>query len=222
MATKSSTQEEQYALTALSTEHFTLQGARNATISEANGRASLYLSTLSSAVVALAFIAQISGMGNIFVTFALVIFPSLLFMGFATYVRLVQTAMADILYLRGINRIRHFYTELAPQTAPYFVLSIYDDRSGVVDALGIKASPWQAVFSISGVIAAVNSILAGVFAGLLINLIPNQALWMPIASGLAVLVAVFGLHVRDQRRVYARFLKNNEVQFPSDVGDSLA
>lgn len=208
-------QTQQFMLTALSTEHFTLQGARNATISEANGRASLYLGTLSSGVVALAFIAQISGLSNIFFTFALVMFPSLLFMGIATYVRLVQTAMADILYLRGINRIRHFYTELAPQTKPYFVLSIYDDRSGVIDALGITPSPWQAFFSISGVVMTVNSVIAGVFSGLLVNLIPGISLWIQFAVGLGVLLLVFVLHARNQRQVYARFLARNKARFPS-------
>ena len=124
--------------------------------------------------------------------------------------------MADILYLRGINRIRHFYTEIAPQSVPYFILSIYDDRSGVVDALGIKRSPWQAIFSISGVIATVNSVLAGVFAGLLASTLPGQALWVPLVAGLLVLALTFALHLRNQRSTYARFLRNNEVRFPSD------
>ena len=43
----------QMALTALTTEHFVLQSARMATISEANGRATLYLGTLSSATIAI-------------------------------------------------------------------------------------------------------------------------------------------------------------------------
>ena len=213
---KKTTQEDQNALSALQTEHFTLQGARNATISEANGRASLYMGSLSSALVALAFVAQISGMGDTFLAFALVIFPTLLFLGIATYVRLLQTAMADILYLRGINRIRHFYTEIAPKSVPYFILSIFDDRSGVIDALGIKRSPWQGIFSISGVVATVNSVLAGVFVGLLASLLQNQVIWFPLALGFGVLALTFALHIRNQQKTYARFLRNNEVLFPSN------
>jgi hypothetical protein len=38
------------------TEHFNLQTARAATISEANGRASIYLAAVSSNLIALAFI----------------------------------------------------------------------------------------------------------------------------------------------------------------------
>jgi hypothetical protein len=47
---------DQRLLQALTTEHFTLQTARSATIMETNGRSALFLSTVSSAVVALAFI----------------------------------------------------------------------------------------------------------------------------------------------------------------------
>ena len=47
-------------LMALTTEHFTLQTARSATIADNNGRSALYLTTVSSAVVALAFIGQLT------------------------------------------------------------------------------------------------------------------------------------------------------------------
>ena len=48
---------EQAFITALVTEHFVLQSARSATIGEANGRASIYLSAVSSALVAFGFLA---------------------------------------------------------------------------------------------------------------------------------------------------------------------
>ena len=34
----------------------------------------------------------------------------------------------DIIYARGVNRIRHLYLEYAPQLQPYFMLSAHDDR----------------------------------------------------------------------------------------------
>jgi hypothetical protein len=42
------------------TEHFVLQSKRSVTIGEANGRAAIYLSTVSSALVAFGFLAQLS------------------------------------------------------------------------------------------------------------------------------------------------------------------
>ena len=48
--------DPQQLLTALTTEHFTLQGARSQTVSESSARASLYLFSVSSTLVALEFI----------------------------------------------------------------------------------------------------------------------------------------------------------------------
>jgi hypothetical protein len=53
-------------LTALSTEHFTLQGARSQTMSESSARASVYVFSLSSTLVALGFIGQLDNVGTAF------------------------------------------------------------------------------------------------------------------------------------------------------------
>jgi hypothetical protein len=51
MITQSNKATQEQILQFLTTEHFTLQTAKAATISEANGRSALFLSTVSSAVV---------------------------------------------------------------------------------------------------------------------------------------------------------------------------
>jgi hypothetical protein len=99
---------EQRLLAALTTEHFTLQTARSATIMETNGRSALFLSSVSSAVVALAFIGQVADVGQPFFLFALVLLPALFFLGLLTYLRLTQSAIEDLLYARAINRIRRY------------------------------------------------------------------------------------------------------------------
>jgi hypothetical protein len=65
----------QMALSALTTEQFNLQSARIGTIAEANGRSSLYLGTLSSATIAIAFIGQAQDLGDTFYLFALILLP---------------------------------------------------------------------------------------------------------------------------------------------------
>src|SRR5512132_2009067 len=99
-------------LQALTTEHFTLQTARSATIADSNGRSALYLSTVSSVVVALAFIGQVDRLGHAFSLFALALLPALVLLGVLTYLRLVQTAVEDLFYARAINRIRRHYVDL--------------------------------------------------------------------------------------------------------------
>ncbi|MFL5863871.1 MAG: hypothetical protein ACJ780_24370 [Solirubrobacteraceae bacterium] len=51
------------AATFATTEHFNLQISRAQTVSEANGRANIYLAALSSNLIALAFIGQMSRLG---------------------------------------------------------------------------------------------------------------------------------------------------------------
>src|SRR3954466_2814556 len=75
------------AVTFATTEHFNLQTARAATVSEANGRATIYLAALSSGLIALAFIGQMSRLGPAFDAFALIVLPVLAFIGVVTAVR---------------------------------------------------------------------------------------------------------------------------------------
>ncbi len=101
----------------LTTEHFTLQGARSAVVSEAAGRAAAYLMTLSAAMIALGFVVQAAGRGEAFLWFAVVLFPVLILIGVFTLVRLTQLSATDVLYTQAINRIRHYYLDAAPQAA---------------------------------------------------------------------------------------------------------
>src|SRR5579859_227944 len=79
----------------MTTEHYNLQSGRAMTISEANGRSSLFISTVSTALVALAFVAQIAKLGTEFYIFALILLPSLFFIGLVTFERAVQVAIDD-------------------------------------------------------------------------------------------------------------------------------
>ncbi len=67
--------EPSLLLQCMTTEHFTLQTARSMTVSDSTGRASLFLGTVSSTLIALAFVGQSSQLGTPFYLFALVLFP---------------------------------------------------------------------------------------------------------------------------------------------------
>jgi hypothetical protein len=106
----------------VTTEHFNLQTARAVTVSEANGRAAMYLAALSSTLIALAFVGQMSRLGVAFYAFALVLLPVLAFLGLVTFLRLVQSSMEDIAYAHRIGLLRDFYLRLAPELEPHFVV----------------------------------------------------------------------------------------------------
>src|SRR5947209_20326941 len=85
-------------VTMMTTEHYNLQTGRSMTISEANGRSSLFVGAVSSGLVALAFVGQISHLGTAFFVFSLVVLPTLLFMGLIIFERVLQSGSADYLY----------------------------------------------------------------------------------------------------------------------------
>lgn len=203
----------------MTTEHFTLQTAKSATVAEANGRATLFLSTVSSAVVALAFVGQVSGMGQAFFLFGLVLFPSLLFLGFATFERAIQTAIENMIHSRGINRIRHYYVELAPEVGRYFIHSTHDDVAGALHDMGIvpRESKWQHFVTNAGTISVINSVLAGVFAGLLSRYASPWPLPVCAGLGLAVFAASVYAHHRYQMNKYAEFEGRLKTLFPGDA-----
>ena len=103
------------AIQILTTEHFTLQGARANTVSETNGRIGIFLGTVSSTLIALAFVGQMSSLGMAFQVFTLILLTTLLFLGAATFGRVLESSIEDYFYLGGINRIHHFYAQVAPE-----------------------------------------------------------------------------------------------------------
>ena len=185
-------------LQALTTEHFTLQTARAATIADSNGRSALYLATVSSAVVALAFIGQVAHLGRAFLLFALALLPALVVLGILTYLRLVQTAIEDLFYARAINRIRRHYVDLDPDAGRWFVLCGFDDPAGVLAAMGLAApgeghSRWHLLSHAATMVAVVTSIVGGVGVALAANAAGGSRL--PVAASATVGAVVTVLSV---------------------------
>jgi hypothetical protein len=185
----------------VTTEHFNLQTARATTISETTGRASLFLGTVSGALVALAFIGQVSRAGTAFFVFGLVLFPALLFLGLATFDRVLQSSIEDIAYAQRINRIRRFYLEAAPGLAGWLAPAAEGDgAAAAIRAGGMRAGPWQMLLTIAGTIGVINSVIVGVLAALVVTLAARDALAVAAAVGVAAFLAGVALHQRHQRR----------------------
>jgi len=111
----------------LATEHWSLLATRSMTWNEIFSRTGTYLTVLSATVIALSLVANATGFGQNFRTFALLILPVVLLVGVGTYFRLVEADIEDAWLVIGMNRLRHAYLELAPELEPYFVASHHDD-----------------------------------------------------------------------------------------------
>jgi hypothetical protein len=185
--------DPQQLLTSLTTEHFCLQGARSQTMSESSARASLYVFSVSSALVALGFISQVSEVGDLFNSFALTVLPTLYVLGSVTFVRLVECGAEDFRYGMAINRIRGYYQEVAKERADLFLLSGHDDGAGVFQNMGIPVEGRKPIFAFSSAIAVINGVVGGAAVALALGALVDASLGIAaVAGGVAALASVVG------------------------------
>jgi hypothetical protein len=201
-------------LQALTTEHFTLQTARAVAVNEGNGRTALYVGALSSTLVALALVAQRSPLGEVFFVVALTVLPAVFFLGLVTYVRVLQSSVEDLIYARAINRIRHYYTELDPARAHYFLLSGRDDVRGALANMCLRDSWTQFLFTLPSAVAVINGLLGGVTVALAVAT-AGTPLPLTVLSGMASGTLVLAVHVAYQVRRFARMKSTVAALFPS-------
>ena len=179
----------------LSTEHWSLLATRSMSWNEAFSRTSMFLSTLSAATVALALAGPAMSFGSAFPLFALVVLSVTLFLGLATYVRLIQVNNEDLYWVAGMNVIRGAYTELSPGIEDSFVTGWSIDTEGMARTFGAvdvtsSVSPWHMLVTTPAVVAVISSAIAGVIGGLI-----AAQLAMPMGIAVGIGVAVFLLAV---------------------------
>lgn len=197
-------------------EYAALQSASAGTIYDSGGRVNLYIGSISGVLVALAFIGQAVEMGQSFFIFALVLLLPLLFIGLTTFDRTLQIATEDVMYRRGMNRIRHFYTEVVPETKPYFILSTSDDMASVIQQVRTVPSVIQLFLSTPGMVSGLNSLLLGACLGILLSLVFGLTLLAAILVASIGFLISFALHTRYQTRQWRDHNAQLTVLFPSD------
>ena len=184
-------QPGQAFMSALVTEHFVLQSARSTTVSEAVGRSAVYLTCVSSAVVAFGFFAAAT---HHLAPVVATILPALIILGIFTFVRLVETSVENVVFLRRIEAIRRYYAALDPAAAAFFASPDSTGATAALASTGMRAGMAEMLFTGASMIAAVTSILAGVGAALLLE---TASLPLPAAviTGIGVTIVTFSLHM---------------------------
>jgi len=208
--------DEAQILTALTTEHFGLAGARSQAAAESSSRSALYLGVVSATLVGLGLTAQVSNGGRIFDVFALVALPTVFTVGVFTFVRLIELGIEDFLLGRAINRVRHYYLERAGDSARYFMLSGNDDATGVMSNMGLTPRPFQLYFTAAISIGVVNAVVGGAVAAIAVGIAFDATLGVAVASGAAVAIIALMVAVRYQ---YTRRESGTRhpILFPSEV-----
>jgi hypothetical protein len=174
----------------LATEHWSLLATRSMSWNESFVRAGMFLSLLSGAVVALALVAQATSFGEGFILFALLVLPVVLFVGLATYVRLIEVQNEDVVWVRGMNRLRRAYLEIDPELARHFVTGTTEDAAGVLRTYGTHidangSNLLHGFVTTPATIAFVVSMVSAVLAAILVG---RVGMPMTPAAGIGVVV----------------------------------
>jgi hypothetical protein len=108
----------------VTTEHFTLQGARAAAITESTSRATIFIGSVSAGLIALGLIATATRIGTTFYAFGLILLWTLSFLGLVTFDRVLQSGIEELHYAERIARLRAYYFDFAQRV----LASLPDDR----------------------------------------------------------------------------------------------
>jgi len=213
------------AVAILATEHWSLIASRSLLWNEAFNRTTIFLGTLSAAIVALALVANGTTFAPPTVTLALVLLPVVLFLGVTAHIRVVEINQEELELMLAMNRLRNAYLRIAPALEPYFSTSPHDDERGLtasyLSAHGRGLRPWGHFLSNTAtVIATVNAALAAAIAVLAVRKAgAATSLSVPVGA-VAFLVVWTALFLHQRQSLGA--LRRSRPRFPTSPDESLS
>jgi hypothetical protein len=207
-----------HAAQILATEHWSLLATRSLIWNEAMSRASVFLTVLSAAIIALALLADATGFGPQTTTLALVLLPVVLLLGIATYVRQVQINNEEFKLVLAMNRLRRAYLSIEPGLEPYFTTGDHDDEPGLVATymLDHPSRRWLLVHFLINtptIVATVDAALAAAIAVLILQ-VAEAGRVAVVAGGAVAFLTVWGGLMPLQRHTMDP-LRHNMPKFPT-------
>jgi hypothetical protein len=188
---------------ALTTEHFVLQSARGALIGEMVGRGTVYLSAVSSALIAFGFSTQLGTRVDLVVAAVL---PALFILGELTFVALLRNSLKNLDFMRRMQRIRAYYRTLHPDAEQFFEPEEADtEYTAELATVGMRGGLASMLFTGASSIAAVNSMVGAVGVALLAGRISGIHGGVVVALGILAGLVLFALHLVHQHRRSASF-----------------
>lgn len=210
----------------LSTEHWSLLASRSLTWNESFSRTGLFLSFLSASTVALGLVGGATQFSSQFVLFALAILPVTLFVGIATFVRIDEANIEDVMWVVGMNRIRNAYVRIRPGVEPFLISGWTDDLPGVGRTFLMVTTPTRAntiihqFVTTPGMVAVIDGALAGAIAGIAIHSMAGMVPAVPaaIATGIGTTGLLFLSSARRGRRVMGQWRPRFPLPPDADAG----
>ncbi|NYE18859.1 hypothetical protein [Microbacterium immunditiarum] len=208
---------------ALTTEYSVLMAAVTAAWTASLTRTSLYLGVVSAAGVAFGFTSQGGMDSGTFTAVAVIVLALTLFLGIATFIRVVEVQRELHVYLMGMNRIRRFFADTSPGVRPYLVLPVHDDEAALYRSIGTgmrRTRPRLPLIHLTvqtqGIVGIVTAVVAGGCVGLAASAAGGAVAWplalLSFAITLALLYIYWHRSLSEVRRSYPPM-------FPSSPAD---
>jgi hypothetical protein len=184
-------------MSAMTTEHIVMQSVIGVTISESGQRASIYMISLSSSLVAMGFVAQSPGA---FVPFVATVLPAVFVLGIFTIMRIVDIAAENLLAHIGIARIRAYYRTINVEAAEYFAADRGRWPELAASEPSMRAGPLIGYLTtVATMIAAINAMVAAAGVALLLYHLMELAAAPAVLAGIAFAAIFLVTFYRYQR-----------------------
>lgn len=172
---------------ALTAEHLTMQSVITASVNEQQARASMFLLTVSGALVAIGIMAQTGE----FLLFTGLIIPALYLTGLLTIMRLVDVGMESMQSEVTIAKIRRYYRTLGPPADMLFEEPLGRWPEGKLDSGHVIGELLGLLTTAASMIACVNGFIGGAGIALLVyHLVPAGVTVSVLAGALFVIAQV--------------------------------
>jgi hypothetical protein len=167
--------------TALTTEHFVMQTAIGATLSEAQSRASMFLGILTGSLIAMGLATRSP---EVLMPFIATVFPAVFVMGAITVLRLTDISMESSMAQIAIARVRHRYRKLGPDAAAFFDVRLgrWPETMDTNPAmqLGNFVAYWT---SAAAMVAAIDALVGAATVALLLKSAADASLATSLIAG---------------------------------------
>ena len=188
----------------LSTEHWSLLGARSLAYNEAFVRAGMFLTFLSMSFVGLALVAQAMSFGRDFLSVVALVLAFDFVIGVTTFGRINGANVDDLRANHGMARIRHAYTQITPIVTPYFTTPTHDDIDAVVKVYGtipdgLVGQAFYGMTTSNGMIGLIVAMIGGVLTSvvaMLVGVDGGASPWIGLAGGVIVFAALLAYAAR--------------------------
>jgi hypothetical protein len=179
-------------MSALVTEHFVLQGISSSSTSEGGSRVSIYLSALSSGLVAIGFA---SSSHRALESLAFTVLPVVFILGCFTIVRLTDTSVANVVSQRRMEMISAYYAVIHPPLSTYFGTAEPVSRKH-----GVQYGRWSFMFTMASMVIVVNSVVGGATVALVCALALKAPAPVPVLAGIVAGLLLLGAGLRYEHR----------------------